>query len=412
MKRAEVFTPNTLPKVTFVGDHLAEKKKLVLESLEQGGAIIAISGPSKSGKTVFVEATLGHDNLIQVSGANITAADKLWRRIFTSIGTPIPTSTTTGSTSETTLSGTLEGGVPLFAKVSGNLTGKQGDSISLTADVKPDYLHLLVKELKGTDFVIFIDDFHYIGKAVQVEIADVIKEAIRHGIRFVLAAVPYHADDVVIANSDLRGRMLKLDFDYWDVAALKKIAEKGFTALNATVSPATIQAFAVEAAGSPQLMQSLCLNLCFEFDLKQTLDKAGVFSLDILLVNKICQRTAQTSDYSSVIRVMKEGPKVRGTERKPYVLKDGTASDVYPIVVRAISQSPPELTLSYTNLLVRIASLCVSEHPQGSSVTGSCAHMSSLANDIAGISIIEWDGTQDILDIRDPYLLFALRWAE
>lgn len=412
MKRAEVFTPNTLPGVTFVGDHLAEKKKLVLENLEQGGAIIAISGPSKSGKTVFVEATLGYDNLIQVSGANITAADELWRRIFTAIGTPIPTSSTTGNTTETVVAGALEGGIPLVAKATGTLTGKQGDSSSQTADVRPDYLTLLVKELKGTEFVIFIDDFHYIGKAVQIEIADVIKEAIRQGIRFVLAAVPYHADDVVIANSDLRGRMLKLDFDYWDEAALKKIAEQGFQALNATIAPATIEAFAIEAAGSPQLMQSLCLNLCFELDLKQTLENSETFAPDNAFIKRVCQRTAQTNDYSSVIRVMTEGPKVRGTERNAYVLKDGSASDVYPILVRAISQSPPELTLSYTNLLARIASLCVKEHPQGSSVTGSCSHMSSLANDIAGSSIMEWDGTQDILDIRDPYLLFALRWAE
>ncbi len=159
-------------------------------------------------------------------------------------------------------------------------------------------------------------------------------------------------------------------------------------------------------------MQSLCLNLCFELDLEKTLDAEKTFALGTTFIKKVCQRTAQTNDYSSVIRVMKEGPKVRGTERNSYVLNDGTVSDVYPILVRAIGQSPPELTLSYTNLLGRIGSLCVKDHPQGSSVTGSCSHMSSLANDIAGASIIEWDGKQDILDIRDPYLLFALRWAE
>ncbi len=29
-------------------------------------------------------------------------------------------------------------------------------------DVKPDYPALLVKELKGTELVVFVDDFHYI----------------------------------------------------------------------------------------------------------------------------------------------------------------------------------------------------------------------------------------------------------
>ena len=412
MKRAEVFTPNTLPNLTFVGDHLEEKKKLLLQNLEQGGAVIAISGPSKSGKTVFVEATLGYDNLIQVSGANVNSSEMLWQRVFTAIGTPIPTTQTTGNLSETSVAGTVEGSIPLVIKAQGTLGGKQGDSNTQTFDVKPDYLALLVKELKGTNFVVFIDDFHYIAKEIQIEIADVIKEAIRQGLRFVLAAVPYHADDVVIANSDLRGRMLKLDFNYWDEAALMKIAQKGFLALKANITLATIQAFAIEAAGSPQLMQALCLNLCFEHDLKETLDVVQSFNSDIEFISKVCRRTAQTNDYSSVIRVMNQGPKVRGMERNAYVLIDGTASDVYPILVRAIAKSPPVLTLNYANLLERISSLCVKDHPQGSSVTGSCVHMSALANDIAGASIMEWDGKQDILDIRDPYLLFALRWSE
>ena len=77
MKRAEVFTPNTLPSVTYVDEHLIEKKKLLDQNLEMGGAVIAISGPSKSGKTVFIETALGHDNLIQVSGANVTHPDDL-----------------------------------------------------------------------------------------------------------------------------------------------------------------------------------------------------------------------------------------------------------------------------------------------------------------------------------------------
>lgn len=412
MKRTEVFTPNTLPSVTFVGEHLAEKSKLLLENLEQGGAAIAISGPSKSGKTVFVETTLGHENLVQVSGANVSAADELWRRVFTAIGTPIPSTKTSNEGSETAVSGTVGGGVPLVAKAEGTLGGKWNESNSVTADVRPDYLALLVKELKGTGFVVFVDDFHYIAKSVQTEIATVVKEAIREGLRFVLASVSYHADDVVIANSDLRGRILKLDFDYWDEAELAKIAEKGFAALNVAVTPATINAFAVEAAGSPQLMQSLCLNLCFESGIEETAHDPMTLQPSQDLIGRVCRRAAQTNDYSSVIRVMKEGPKVRGMERNSYVLKDGKASDVYPILVRAIAQTPPELTLSYPNLLARIASLCVKDHPQGSSVTGACSHMSAMANDAAGAAIVEWDGGKDVLDIRDPYLLFALRWSE
>jgi len=412
MKRAEVFTPNQLPVVTLVSEHLLTKQKQLQEHLEQGGAVVAISGPSKSGKTVFVETTLGQGNLVQVTGANIGEADDLWRRILSAIGTPIPASKTTTAADEATYQGSIEGGVPGFGKATAALGGKSSNAVASTVDVKPDYLALLVKELRGTEFVVFIDDFHYIPEAIQTQIAEVIKEAIREGLKFVLAAVPYHADDVVIANADLRGRMLKLDFDYWDPGELAKIAEKGFAALNTTVTNATVTAFATEAGGSPQLMQALCLNLCFEVDLRETAPEPMQVNPNQQLIDTVCRRTANTNDYSSAIRVMKEGPKIRGTERNSYLLKDGEIKDVYPILVRAISSNPPELTLSYPNLLARIASVCAKDHPSGSSVTGACSHMAELANLASNASILEWDGTHDVLDIRDPYLLFALRWAE
>jgi hypothetical protein len=377
-----------------------------------GGAVIAISGPSKSGKTVFIETALGHDNLIQVSGANVTHPDDLWRRVFTAIGTPIPATNLSNTAISGAVTGGIEGGVPMFAKATSSLTFKADSVSGQSSDVRPDFLALLIRELKDTPFVVFVDDFHYIAKPVQTEVASLIKEAVRQGLRFVVASVSYHSDDVLNANNDLRGRLLKLDFNYWDIDELSKIAEKGFVALNVDVSKATIQAFAIESAGSPQLMQSLCLNLCFEEEINETSIVSRVIQPSLDTVNKICRRVAQTNDYSSVIRAMKDGPKVRGTERNSYVLKDGKPSDVYPILIKAISQSPPELTLSYPSLLTRIASVCVSEHPQGSSVTGACMHISALANDVAGSPIVEWDAGKDVLDIRDPYLLFALRWSE
>lgn len=410
-KRAKVFTPNNLPKVTYVDEHLREKKKLLQENLEMGGAVVVISGPSKSGKTVFVESMVGEDNLVHVSGANIHHADELWRRVFTKMGIDIPGTESYGELVGGSSTASLEGAIPLLTKAKGSGSLKAESTKSRTADVRPDFLTLLVQKLRGTDYVVFIDDFHYISKQIQVELAALIKEAVRQGLRFVLASVTYHSDDVVIANKDLTGRMLKLDFDYWDATELSKIAALGFKALNVQVPDELVQTFASESAGSPQLMQSLCLNFCFEMDIAKTVKDGRVITAASEIVDKVCKRTAQTYDFSSVIRAMKEGPKVRGTGRNSYVLKDGSASDVYPILVRAISQSPPELTLSYSRLLERVSSVCQNEHPQGSSVTGACSHMSSLANAAADAPLMEWDSENDVLDIRDPYLLFALRWG-
>src|SRR3569832_2390924 len=74
---------------------------------------------------------------------------------------------------------------------------------------------MLIKELGGTDFVVFIDDFHYVPREVQGEVARQIKEAIRNNVKVICASVPYHANDVNKGNTNLRGRVFSIDFDYW-----------------------------------------------------------------------------------------------------------------------------------------------------------------------------------------------------
>ncbi|MFP5257608.1 MAG: hypothetical protein ACLGQH_01175, partial [Acidobacteriota bacterium] len=237
-----------------------------------------------------------------------------------------------------------------------------------------------------------------------------IKEAVRNGVKIICAAVPYHSDDVLRSNPDLRGRIVGIDFNYWTPDALEKIAEKGFKELNIVYDEDFMLAVAKEAAGSPQLMQALCLNICFEIDVyaKGTMK---IVPNDKEFLEKVCIRTSLMTDYSSIVEKLKEGPKTRGTERNRHTLKDGASYDVYPIVLRALAADPPELTFRYQNLQERINSLCMGTIPSGSSITGACNHIYEIGNSVSGSVIIEWDGENDVLDIRDPYLLFYLRWA-
>ena len=71
--------------------------------------MISLSGPSKSGKTVFIEKNIGKDRLIQVTGAGITEANKLWDRVFDIVGTPVARRTATSSAFEGTIGGKIGG---------------------------------------------------------------------------------------------------------------------------------------------------------------------------------------------------------------------------------------------------------------------------------------------------------------
>lgn len=411
MQVVDVFTPNRVPSVTFIGDHLEHRTRQLNEALATGAIVISLSGPSKSGKTVFIEKVVGRDRLLGVTGAGVDSPERLWNRVFALIGTSIPKGKSVATASQTTLSGKLSTSVPLTAGVEIAASDARSSSATVQTDQSVDLLQLLIDELRGTDYVVFIDDFHYIATAVQGEIANQIKEAMRQGVTFICASVPYHSDDAVRANPDLRGRIVKLDFDYWKAPELEKIARLGFDALNVAASDAYIHAIAQEAAGSPQLMQNLCMLSCFESGIEGRGADVVQLASDMPAIKRVCARAAASTDYSSTLAKMREGPKARGQSRKAYRLIDGSASDVYPIVLRAIAKDPPELTMRYRNLTRRVHDLCEGEQPSGSSIVTTCEHIASIANEAENRVIVEWDAESEVFDIRDPYLLFYMRWS-
>ena len=416
MKKAtQVFTPGSFPTHTFIYDHLKEKKEQLLDTLDMGSMLISIAGPSKSGKTVFVEQCLGRQNLIQVTGAGVNRPEELWLKVFDIIGTPIPqsTSSTSGSGGKVGGSGEVEGGIILAKGKAGvSVESSHSNNETTSSNFAIDCLQLLIREVANTDFVIFIDDFHYISKETQKEVARQIKEAIRQGVKFICASVPYHSDDVIRSNPDLRGRVFSIDFQYWGKEILQKIAYKGFPELGIAYRNTAVDVLASEAAGSPQLMQYLCLNSCYELGVRES----GIAPVELVndqsLLQKICRRTVLSTDYGSIVEKMKEGPKTRGSDRLIYNTVHGWNGDVYRLLVKALSLDPPTLTFRYGPLNERITGMCRDSTPSGSSITGACEHSARIVNDAALDRIVEWDGESDVFDIRDPYFLFFLRWSD
>ncbi len=415
MKVNDIFTPGKLPTWTYVDDHLKGKGQQLLDALEDGSTLVSISGPSKSGKTVFVEHLIGKNNLIQVTGAGIHSTADLWLKVFHLIGTSIPSTITTESSKSGTIASTggLEGNA-IVGKVKGEVSssGTFATQNAKTKSIAIDYLQLLIQEVTKLGLVIFIDDFHYIPRDVQSDLTKQIKEAIRQGVKFICASVPYHSDDVIRSNPDLRGRIFSIDFDYWGYEVLKMIAHKGFQKANIECNEIMINLLATESAGSPQLMQYLCLNTCYEVDVRDMPRKTVRIGLDQNLFESICKRTVQSTNFSSVVNKMIEGPKPRGSDRKIFMSKDGWQGDVYSFLIKALSLNPPQLNFRYQSLVYRISKICENDTPSGSSITSACHYATIIANDAAEDKIIEWDSDNDVFDIRDPYFLFYLRWAE
>ncbi|MCL2462841.1 MAG: hypothetical protein FWF44_09265 [Defluviitaleaceae bacterium] len=364
MKASDVFTPGGYPSVTLVNDHIEQKKCQLLNTLKSGGIAVSLSGPSKSGKTVFVQNSIEKDDLIIVNAAGVTSAEMLWKRVFAHIGTPIAKNIVHTKGISHTASGNISGGMN-FLVAKGNAGGSLSRS-SVTSDTTTDenvndYLQILINELKDTGMILFIDDFHYMSRDIQSEVAKQIKEAIRNDIKIVCASVPYHAGDTIAANPDLSGRIVSINFDFWKEDLLIKIAEKGFSQLNVHCDIPFLLKLAREAAGSPQLMQYICLYACSEAGIEETRLENIILPTSDEFLKKVCTYAAATAQFKQIYETMKEGPKIRGKQRTSYVLKDGFAYDVYPIILKAIAAEPPNLTFRYSDLQKRIGNICENE---------------------------------------------------
>ncbi len=390
LKAAEVFTPGSYPKRTYVeraGEGLEQKLR---DALETKGQVVSIVGPSKSGKTVLVERVVGRDLLIPTTGTGIQGPDELWDRVLDWIEVPHSRSTTT----------TGSAGVGSFS--GGRQAGRTYERTGLAQ---------VVKEIADSEFVVLVDDFQYMPRDVQSEVAKSIKEAARQGVKICCATVVHRGDDLVRSNPELRGRVLAIDIDYWAKDDLETIADLGFKELNLECDSAAIGKFVQESAGSPQLMQLLCLTTCFALGFRAKERRMRPFSFGDG-GRAVLEQASATTDFRSLIDVLDSGPRTRGTERKIYNFTDGSAGDVYRCVLKAIAADPPNLSFPYDDLIDRTVATCKGESPVGSSVTGTCVHMSRLAFErFPDERAIEWDEQKQILDIPDPYLLFYLRWS-
>jgi hypothetical protein len=199
-------------------------------------------------------------------------------------------------------------------KLKGEVGGKAGGEISIPflADAKAETegkvgtetnretkrtfpsagLQQVIREIGGSSFAVFVDDFHYIPKDVQKEIGQQIKEAAESGVRIITASVPHRSDDVVRSNTELRGRVTAIDIDYWSEDELAQIVNRGFREMNMDVASSVVRQLTAEAFGSPQLMQAIGLHFCFENQIRETLPEQDRIETDFVALLHACTATA------------------------------------------------------------------------------------------------------------------------
>lgn len=418
MRPTDIFTPSDYPTHTYIVREEDALETRLRQALDTPGEVVSVSGPSKSGKTVLIENIAGRDNLIPLTGASIASADDVWDKVLNWMDVPISVSeaSSNGRTLTPNASVGAKLAVPAIAEISGKLGGSGAfqSSETMSATRHRHGMEQVIRELGNSTFVIFIDDFHYMQPDVQAAVARQVKEAARRGVKICTASVPHRSDDVVRSNPELRGRIRAVDTKPWSEDELLQIGKVGFPILGYDVPEATLRKLAREAFSSPQLMQAVCLQACFSAGISESLDEVISRDFTPAEVHATMQETATRTDFASLIRLMHEGPKTRGTERKDYDLEDGSRGDVYRALLLSIKRDPATMSLPWNNLSRRVQSICNPDSPQASSLSTACAQIARIAKDMyPGQRIVDWDGEpNNLLSIEDPYFLFYLRWSD
>jgi hypothetical protein len=416
LSSAEVFTPTSFPTHTYVQRDELHHERLLREWTRSSTQIASISGPSKAGKTVLVQRVVGEGNLVTVSGASVRAPDQLWERVLDWWGEPHAMMTSTVDT--TTETSTREhGGQIGLSGTSASHKSAHGDAKAqaetMQAMVNRRGLPQVVQELANGPFTVLLDDFHYIPAAIQTDVAQQLKDASSRGVRICVASVPHRADNVVRALPELRGRVLAIDLHYWSKHDLLQIPTLGLPLLGLELDAASLQVFATEAAGSPQLMQSICQCMCNHVGARETADPPRAIALDELARKEILFLTSCSVDFRSLVRALIAGPRVKSGERRSYTHRDGRSGDVYLTVMRALALDPPCLAVDSLDLSRRLDQLCTAGSPDKASVVRACTALGQIASGFAAPTSpsLEWDDPAQTVVIPDPYLLFYLRWS-
>ena len=123
-----------------------------------------------------------------------------------------------------------------------------------------------------------------------------------------------------------RERVTIIDVGYWRPRDLARIAKSGFDALNIDIETASADRLAHQAAGSPQLMQALCLYACFVLGTASRMSKRTTERLKEEDHVKACRLTSTIADFRSLVDALELGPRgARASDRKTYTFTDGTS---------------------------------------------------------------------------------------
>ncbi len=280
-----VFTPSVPAKISFV-DRDAVNDKLV-NALMTPGKQLVVYGHSGSGKTTLVVNKLhqlyeGHITSRCMKG---TTLDSLVRDAFDQLD-PFFVSERVEAT-KNTVEAALEAsyfGVKNQLKAVQTLEATAKQTRALPPDLTPS----LLAKLMGTKRLCWmIEDFHKVEGAEKTKLSQFMKIFMDFGMDFpdlkiiALGAVET-ARQVVEYDQEMRNRIAEIEVPLMSEDEIRKIIEKGASALNLIFPPDVQKVISQYSSGLAAVAHQLCLNMCSAAGVNETVRQRLTLTVDNL----------------------------------------------------------------------------------------------------------------------------------
>ncbi|EDY15819.1 hypothetical protein CfE428DRAFT_6646 [Chthoniobacter flavus Ellin428] len=264
----------------------------------------------------------------------------------------------------------------------------------------------MIEEIAKLGLPVIIDDFHYIEHEVQRRLCQQMKNAAAQGVRFIVLNTPQRGDDPIRNNQDLAGRFFAVNVNFWETGGLKEIGTKGFQTLEVKVDEEILNVLSKECLGSPQLMQTLCLELGREYISLDRPYSHQAIKADGFDWARVRQRAVRSYDHTALYDKLKNGPPRRGQARNSYKLRNGSDGDVYDVIAYTLASDPPFLSIDLDHIRKR-AETVLSDGGNQPNFSAALDQLNGLFE--TGHKPVEYDEEKRTINIIDPHFYFYLR---
>lgn len=418
-----VFTPGTIPNLTYNKRESEELEKMVNHQLSVGGKIIILSGPSKIGKTVLINKVLDKNKIVMIQGNELTNETDLMLEILKKLS-KLPAEQHTIQTLKTSVSANanIDSKVSFWSVIGykiGISAGAESNKTTQNTFVD-DPFERAIEYMITEGYILVIDDFHYINGDLQKKIIRKLKAPLNNGLRVLLALIPSRTEVIVQKEPDMEFRTTVIDVPLWSKEELEYIPKTGFNALGVQLEKRIIDDLVNNSFSNPFLMQELCSQLMYEYDIIPPVKEKIKISFDDGRMRGIYQ---SVSKHDSVIQQLELGQTKRGQDRASYQVTvselETTVVDLYKIIMMSLGALANQDKISVDDIMKTIDAMEIQRVGIGkdkvklrtSDVTATLKKISIMASTInLNDPVIEYKEIDKTVYMYDSFFSFNLRF--